>query len=349
MGRSPGTLKQLLSGVIGSGPKTARDMDREEARRAFYQILEQQANPITLGAFLLANRWKKNTPEELAAFIEVMQDQAVRVPPAKNNAVDIGANYDGKVQTVLLGVASGIIASAAGVPIAVHSGDRIPTKHGCTYKHVLDRLGVRTDLSPDESRQMIEENGFGFFYQPRYNPSVYHLLEVRNAMGVRTFINTIEKLANPAGARIHLGSFYHLAFAKRVIDTLKAVPSFSMERILLFQGLEGYDDIRPGYTKLVEWHNGSLRDFDLRTAEYGLNLSREDLRSDRLPEDSAAITEQLLSGKQLPCFSDAVALNAAVRIYAGGAAQSIEQGMAVAREVMQSDKPERILQQLKEF
>ncbi|HKJ68989.1 MAG TPA: anthranilate phosphoribosyltransferase [bacterium] len=349
MGRSPGILKHLLTEVVGSGPKTACDMQQDQARRAFRAILEQQSNPVTLGAFLLANRWKKNTPEELAAFIEVMHDQAVRVKPVNNNAVDIGANYDGKVHTVLLGVAAGIIAAAVGVPIVVHSGDRIPTKYGCTYTHVLDELGVRTDLSSGESRRMVEETGFGFFYQPRCNPAVHNLLDIRNNMGVRTFLNTIEKLANPAGAPVHLGSFYHLAFAKRVIETLKAVPSYSMERILLFQGLEGYDDVRPGYTKVVERRNGDLHDFDLQTAEYGLHLSREDLRSDRLPEDSAAITEQVLSGEHLPGFTEAVWLNAAVRLYAGDATHSIEQGMAVAQQVIQTGKPIRILQQLREF
>jgi hypothetical protein len=100
---------------------------------------------------------------------------------------------------------------------------------------------------------MTDQTGFGFYYQPRFNPGVDALYDRRAEMGVRTFVNTIETLANPANADVHLGSFYHLAFAKRIVDTFGEMERQSVDRVIMFQGLEGYDDIRPGSTVVAEY------------------------------------------------------------------------------------------------
>lgn len=163
--------------------------------------------------------------------------------------VDCGANYDGKGRSAILGVAAGVVAAAAGTPVVVHSGDRVPTQKQDAYKHVLDELGVHTELTPSDSADMVDETGFGFYYQPAFNPAIDDLFDRRDQMGVRTFVNTIETLANPAGASVHLGSFYHLAFAKKVVDTFVESEFHDLDRVLMFQGMEGYDDVRPGYTR----------------------------------------------------------------------------------------------------
>lgn len=174
-------------------------------------------------------------------------------------------------------VAAGLVAAAAGTPVVVHSGDRIPTEHGYTYRHVLDELGVSTDLGPEESAAMVDETGFGFYYQPRYNPGVHALLDSRDALGVRTFVNTIETLANPANARIHLGSFFHLSFARRIAGALERSETQAVHRLVLFRGLEGYDDIRPGHSTVAEMTDGDLEDYRLDTADYGLDADRDAL------------------------------------------------------------------------
>ncbi|MDY7083381.1 MAG: anthranilate phosphoribosyltransferase, partial [Halobacteria archaeon] len=176
---------------MGTGPKSAEDMSYEQAAEAFDAVLEGDYENTTLGAFWLANRWKRNTPEELAAFVDEMREHVETAEPSVN-AVDCGANYDGKRQTALLSVAAGVVSAAAGTPVVVHSGDRVPTHKGTAYKHVLDELGVKTDLAPGESADMVDETGFGFYYQPRFNPDVHALYDRRDEMGVRTFVNTTE-------------------------------------------------------------------------------------------------------------------------------------------------------------
>jgi len=181
---------------------------------------------------------------------------------------------------------------------------------------------------------MTDEVGFGFYYQPRFNPGVDGLYDRRAEMGVRTFLNTIETLANPADADVHLGSFYHLPFAKRIVDTFAEMTSQHVPRVIMFQGLEGYDDLRPGTTVVAEFDDGEFDDYEIETAEYGMDFDREALAVEDVAADSATITEEVLAGEREDAFADAIALNAAVRIYAREDTDSIREGLEMARDAL---------------
>ncbi len=378
-------LHRLMTEVVGSGHKSAEDMTRPQAREAMTRIFAGDPAETTLGAFWLANRWKRNTPEELAAFTDVMREESLESAVPDCDPVDCGANYDGKHTSALLGVASGLVAAAAGTPVVTHSGDRVPTQEATAYKHVLDELGIRTDLSPAESADMVDEVGFGFYYQPRFNPLVANLSDRRAEMGVRTFLNTVETLANPAGADVHLGSFYHLAFAKRVVDTFGEMDTQDVGRVIMFQGLEGYDDIRPGTTVVAEYDRSRggagagrggegggtgaggggggdgnedtgggdgddvFTDYEVETAAYGMDFEREDLAVEDVAADSARLTEEVLTGERDDHFADAVALNAAIRVYARGDADTIEDGVGLARSAVAEGGAQDRLARLREY
>ena len=343
-------LKRLMTEVVGSGPKSADDMNREQAREAFQRILAGEPDATTLGAFWLANRWKRNNPEELAAYTDVMREESVVTAAPEADPVDCGANYDGKHSSALLGVGAGLVAAAAGTPVVVHSGDRVPTQKATAYKHVLDDLGVRTELEPAESAEMVDETGFGFYYQPAFNPGVHDLLDRRDQMGVRTFVNTVETVANPADADVHLGSFYHLTFAKKMTDLMEESAQLDYSRAIFFQGMEGYDDIRPGYTKVAEWNEGEdLEDYEIETAEYGMEMDNEDLEVDDVTADSAAITEAVLAGEREDHFADAIALNGAFRMYARQDVDSLDEGLERARDVLADGSAQAVLEDLREF
>jgi anthranilate phosphoribosyltransferase len=361
-------LKRLMTEVVGSGKRSAEDMSYDQAAEAMRRILAGEPDHTTLGAFWLANRWKHNVGEELAAYTDVVcEDVAYAEPDA--DPVDCGANYDGKGETAILGAAAGIVAAAAGTPVVVHSGDRVPTQKQDAYKHVLDALGVATELTPRDSAAMVDETGFGFYYQPAFAPHVDALRDRRDQMGVRTFLNTIETIANPANADVHLGSFYHLAFAKKMCDTFARSHHHDLSRVIMFQGMEGYDDIRPGYTKVAEWNAtgddeggdadadadavsaGSFTDYEIETADYGMDFEYDDLAVD--PDDvageSADITREVLAGERDDRFRDAIALNTAVRIYAGGDADDLDAGLDAARSAIDDGSATAVLEELQAF
>ena len=347
-----------MAEVCGSGHKSADDLTREQAREAFERIIAGVPNDTTLGAFWLANRWKRNTPTESAAYTDLMSEHVDGYAP-DCDPVDCGANYDGKGRTAIFGVAAGVVAAAAGTPVVVHSGDRIPTQKQDAYKHVLDELGVPTELSPRTSAEMTDKTGFGFYYQPAFNPAVDELFERRDRMGVRTFVNTIETLANPAGANVHLGSFYHLAFVKKIIHTVGESDSLDFDRVIMFQRMDGYDDIRPGLTKVAEWNAGGdngdranqtdFDDFEIQTAEYGMAFESEDLAVGNVAADSAQMAKTVLSGERTDTFADAVALNAALRIYAREDVDSIDEGLDAARTAIADGSAAAVLEELQAF
>jgi anthranilate phosphoribosyltransferase len=333
-------LRRLLTDVVGSGPKTADDMSYEQAREAFARVLVGDPDDATLGAFLLANRWKESAPEELAGFADAMRERSVVAAAPDADPVDCGGNYDGKKKTAVLGVASGLVAAAAGTPVVAHSGPSLPAKHGTTYGDVLAELGVPTDLDPAASAAMTDEVGFGFYAQSRFNPLVHDLRERRESVGVRTSVNTVETLANPADASVHFGSFYHLSYAERIADTVRESAELPFERVVMAQGIEGYDDVRPGTTRVAKWaaesgtEGGRIEDDEVETADFGVEFEREDLRVEELPADSARVTEEVLTGERDGAFADAVALNAGFRVYAGGGAASVAEGVERARDAI---------------
>lgn len=342
-------LRRLLTEVMGSGPNSADDMTYDQAHEGMVRVLGADPDPTTLGAFLLANRWKRNTPEELAGFLDAMRERSVQVAEPSTKPVDCGANYDGKVDTALLGVAAGVTAAAAGTPVVVHSGGRIPATCGAVYRHVLDELGVPTALEPAESAAMVEATGFGFYDQRRFNPGVHGLLDRREALGVRSFLNTIETLANPANAAVHLGSFFHRSFPEKIIETFRESRTLSVDRVVMVRGLEGYDDARPERTTVVEYRDGELTDFDLDADSLGLSASTAALEVDDVAVDSARLTEAVLTGDAGTSVTDAVALNAGLRLFAASETESVAQGVDRARATIESGRATAVLQRLRDF
>ena len=343
-------LKRLMTEVVGSGVKSAEDLTRDQATDAMRRILAGEPDHTTLGAFWIANRWKHNVAEELAAYADVICEDVVYAEPDAD-PVDCGANYDGKGDTAILGAAAGIVAAGAGTPVVAHSGDRVPTQKQDAYKHVLDDLGVRTEIDPGTSADMVDDTGFGFYYQPEFAPHVHGLHGRRDQVGVRTFLNTVETILNPARADVHLGSFYHLAFAKKITDTFDLMDTRSPGRVVMFQGMEGYDDIRPGYTKVGEWADGEFTDYEIETPEYGMDFDSEDLEvdPDDVAGDSAELTAEIVAGDRDDHFADAVALNAAFRIYARDDADSLDEGLDRARESIDSGAAAAVLDDLRAF
>ena len=330
---NPEALRDIVP-VVGSGPKTAEDMTYDQARASMELILDGEPDPTTLGAFWLANRWKHNEPEELAGFLDAVREHSLDTVEPDADPVDCGANYDGKHDTALLGVASGLVAAAAGTPVVAHSADRMPASFGVTYCDVLAELGVATDLEPVDSAAMVDEVGFGFYYQPRFAPDVHALLNRREATVVRTFVNTVETLVNPANADAHLGSFFHASFGRKLVDTLRESQTQDVGRVVTVQGLEGYDDVRPGYAKALAWDGDDYDEFEIRAEELGLDLESKDLEIEDVRVDSARLTKEILSGDRDDHWADAVALNAAIRVFARGDADSIPEGLDVARDVL---------------
>jgi len=331
---------------IGQGPKASRDLTREEARDAMEMILRRQATPAQTGGFLLVQRYKGESAEELLGFADAVRAHANVIAPKVEGLLDIGSPYDGRKRSLVVSPAASIVACAAGVPVVMHGEKDIGPKHGVPVGDVLEAMGVAVDAEPDEVRESIEVEGFGYMRSARFVPAVYALRELRDEIALRSNLSTIEKLYNLAGASYSLVGLTHLPYLEKM---MAAVTRLGFRRVMIVQGIEGNEDApsaRP--CRVFEWSGGDVRESRLDPKEYGLTpASQEDLAGGDAAHSARACAEAL-SGDASPPLRDLVCLNAGIRVYLAERAGDIAGGIAKARAALESGAAAAKLEALRE-
>ncbi len=318
---------------IGQGPKAARDLTREEARDALGLILSQQVARAQMGGFLLVERFKGESAEELLGFAGAIKAGAAHIKPNAEGLLDVGSPYDGRKKNVVVSPAACIVAAAAGVPVVMHGEKDIPPKHGVAVGDVLEALGIDIEGAPAEVERSIEETGFGFMRQRLFVPQVFALKDLREEIALRSAVNTIEKLYNLAGASYSLVGLTHLPYLEKMLE---AVKQMGFRRVMIVQGIEGNEDVptaRP--CRVFEWDGAEMREYRLNPAEYDLAPASPEELAGRDAAHSAEVSLRVLEGQPGP-HRDLVALNAGVRIYLAQRAAGIGEGIARAREAIDS-------------
>lgn len=334
------SLKNFMS-TMGTGPKSSEDLSYDEARRAMSQILADSLEPVSFGAFTVAERWKGQSTEELAGFLDHIRDEHTRfIDPDRDFYLDVAGRFDGKVSSVNTELPASLLTAAAGVPVFTHSERNVPTKGGTTSLDVLEALGLPVEPDRKTSARALDQIGFSYSSQSVYAPDLATIKPLRRELGVRCFINTIESMVNPANAPVHVGSFYHLTFASRVTETFDRLESGSPERVTMIQGIEGQTELRAGDCLIAEWADGELDDREFNSTEYGLGFDRSDLEDiGPTSEQSAQLMRRLIRGDDVPDpYEESVIWNASSRLLAGDEVNSLEEGIELARATLESEE-----------
>jgi len=333
-GDSPFQRMQYFLREIGQGPKHCRDLTREEAREALDMILSQQVPRAQMGGFLLLERFKGESGEELLGFTDAIRASACQIRPNVEGLLDIGSPYDGRRRHLVVSPVAAIVAAAAGVPVVMHGEKDLPPKHGVGVIDVLEALAVEVDAEPAAVQASVEEVGFGFMRQRRFVPALFALRDLREEIALRSNLNTVEKLYNLAGAAYSLIGLTHLPYLEKM---LAAAKQMGFRRLMIVQGLEGNEDVptsRP--CRLFEFLAGELREYRLNPAEYGVQpASAEDTAGGDAAYNAQALWA-VLAGEDRGPRRGLVALNAGLHIYLAERAATIAQGLAQAREVIDS-------------
>ncbi len=330
---------------IGQGPKNCRDLTREEARDAMELILTQQVTRAQMGGFLLVERFKGESAEELLGFADAIGTHARTIRPKVEGLLDVGSPYDGRKKSLVISPAASIVAAAAGVPVVMHGEKNMPPKHGVAVGDVLQALGVDVDAEPDDVARSIEELGFGYMRSAHFLPALFAMKELREEIALRSNINTIEKLYNLAGAAYSIIGLTHLPYLEKMLE---AVKQMGFRRIMIIQGIEGNEDAptsRP--CRVFEFRDGEMSEYRLNPQEYGLTpASAEELAATEVSR-SADATIAALNGAA-GSLRDLVVLNAGIRIYLAERAESLGEGIARARQAIDSGAARAKLEALKQ-
>jgi anthranilate phosphoribosyltransferase len=335
---------------IGQGPRAGRDLTRDEAREAMSLILSQQATPAQVGGFLLLQRYKGETPDELIGFAEAIRAGARTIAPKVDGLLDIGSPYDGRKKSIVVSPASAIVAAAAGVPVVMHGEKAIGPKFGVPIGDVLESLGVDIDGSPEQVALSVEQRSLGYMRQSRFVPQVFALRDLRTDIALRTCVSTLEKIYNLAGASYSLLGLSHLPYAEKM---LAAASEIGFKRVMIIQGIEGNEDAptsRPCRAFLWEARDhaadGVREEIRIDPSDYNLQPATAEEMAGGDAGENARIAEAVLLGAQ-GGYRDLVLLNAGIRIWLTERADSIAEGISRAREWIDSGKARAKLEELR--
>jgi anthranilate phosphoribosyltransferase len=328
-------LAELLDG---------HDLTREDARAVMDSIMSGEATPAQIGGFLVALRLKGETADEIAGCAEAMRAHVLPVKPAREDLVDTAGTGGDGGKTFNISTAAALVAAAAGAGVAKHGNRSVSSQAGSA--DVLEALGFRLDLSPERIARSIDELGFGFMFAPTHHPSMRHAAPVRRELAARTVFNVLGPLTNPAGARAQIVGVYSPLLVPVIADVLAALGA---HRAFVVHGAGGIDELSPAGPNLVyEVVEGSVRRREIDPLELGIErCDPEELRGGSAEENAASIRAVFRGGNG--GRRAAIVLNAAGAIAASGHAEDLREGVAVAREALDSGAAASRLDQLIAF
>jgi anthranilate phosphoribosyltransferase len=340
-------ITEALSRVVAG-----QHLGRSEAESVMNGIMSGQATDAQIAAFLTALRMKSETVEELIGFASVLRAKACQVRPQSGVAAAFsGTERDMLVDTCGTGgdasgtfnisTATAFVVSGAGVRVAKH-GNRSVTSL-CGSADVVERLGVRIDLTPEAVARCIDEVGIGFLYAPLLHEAMRYVMLVRREMKIRTVFNLLGPLCNPAQARAQVLGVYNEKLTEMMAHVLSALGA---HRAFVVHGSDGLDEISiTGESKISEVREGEVRTYYVSPEDFGLTRAPMETILGGDATRNAEIIREILGGRK-NTRRDVVLLNAAAGIVAGGKAGTLGEGIELARLSIDSGEAQARLEKL---
>jgi anthranilate phosphoribosyltransferase len=321
-----------------------RDLTRSEAREVMDQIMKGEATAAQIGAFLIAMRIKRETPEEIVGCAQAMRAHVLAVHPRRRDLVDTAGTGGDGARTFNISTAAALVAAAAGAGVAKHGNRAVSSASGSA--DVLEALGLDLELPPERVERSIDELGFGFLFAPSHHPAMRYAAPVRRELAMRTVFNVLGPLTNPAGARAQVVGVY----APELVPIIATVlAQLGAERAFVVHGADGIDELSPTGPNLVcEVAGGEVRRREIDPLDLGIpRCVPSDLAGDS-PACNATLIREIFAGRPGPP-RHAVLLNAAGAIAAAGHARDLAEGLALAAEAIDSGAAGRRLDDLVAF
>lgn len=328
-------FKPIIAKVATGSPLT-----REEAEKAFDQILSGEATLAQMGAFLMALRVRGETVEEISGAVAAMRAKMLRVK-APEGALDIvgtGGDNSGSWNVSTL---AAILAAATGLKIAKHGNRAASSKSGAA--DVLTALGVKVGIEPAIIERCIDQAGVGFMFAPAHHSSMRHVAPVRVEMGTRTIFNLLGPLSNPAGVKKQVIGVFSESWMIPVAETLKNLGSTD---VWVVHGSDGLDEITTtGETKIVALKNGAISSFTITPEDAGLKRAKpEDLKGGD-GEHNAKALMAVLDGER-SAYRDIAVLNAAAALMVADRAKTLDEAARIVEAAIDDGRAKKILETL---
>lgn len=332
----------MIKEAIGKLVKR-QDLSRLEAGAVMTEIMEGQATTAQLGSFLTALNMKGETGDEIAGLAESMRAKALQVATDGPVLDIVGTGGDG-LNTFNISTAAAIVAAGAGVRIAKH-GNRAATGK-CGAADVLEKLGVKIDLTPEQVTECIRQTGIGFMFAMTFHPAMKHAAGTRREIGVRTVFNILGPLTNPAHAQYQVLGVPNPELAIKIVSALSQM---DLRHALVVYGLNGMDELSiAGPSVYYEIKGRQVKKNEITPEELELKSWPIESILGGTPEENAGLIRQVLQGVIGP-HRDAVVLNAAAGLLAADKVSSLQEGVILAGQVIDSGKAAGKLKEMVKF
>ncbi len=338
--REPFLIRENLKSIL-----SGKDMTMEEAESFMEEVTEGNLTPSQIAGFLVALNGKGICSKEIAGCAKVLRNKKLTVDTHLEVTDTCGTGGDG-LGTFNISSFAALVASACGVPVAKHGNRSVSSK--CGSADFYAALGIDIDLDPIDASNSLENSGFAFLFAPRYHHAMKHCAVPRKELGIKTIMNLLGPLSNPAGASKQLIGVFSKDYIRPMAEAAKLV---GIGRALIVHGWDGMDEISVSTsTSMAELkEDGTVAEYNFNPIEIGLScFPREKLKGGNA-EKNVKLARELLLGRGEPALREAVLLNTGGSLYIAGTADSIKEGYLIAMDALDSGRVERKLEEIIDF
>lgn len=309
-----------------------QDLTSEVMEQVMDEIMNNEATDAQKASFLTALAMKGETIDEITAAAKVMRKHCEKFLNDQDVLEIVGTGGDGS-NTFNISTAASIVTSAAGVPVAKHGNRAASSK--CGTADCLEALGVKIDISPEKSQKLLNDINICFLFAQKYHTAMRFVGGVRREMGIRTLFNILGPLANPAGASMQLLGVYS---ADLVEPLARVLSNLGVKSAMVVYGEDSIDEISMSApTKVCEFKDGNFKTYEITPEQFGFERCQKSELVGGTPQENTQILRDILDGKD-GAKRNAVLLNAGAAIYVAGKADSIDSGIKIAKDMIDSGK-----------
>ncbi|GIM29810.1 anthranilate phosphoribosyltransferase [Clostridium polyendosporum] len=320
------------------------NLSEEEMTLIMDNIMEGKLTNSQIASFLTALRIKGENVDEITAAARVMRSKVIPLGKIDEFTIDTCGTGGDKKGTFNVSTAVSMIAAAAGITVVKHGNRSVSSN--CGSADVLETLGVNISMAPEDVYQCIKEVNIGFLFAPTFHPAMKYAAVPRREMGIRTIFNILGPLTNPASANGQVLGVFSPALTESLAKVLK---NLGTERAMVVHGLDGMDEITlSGDTQVSELRDGEIETYIINPSDFGLKTSD---MSEVIGGDSkknAQIIIDIFNGEN-GSKRDIVLLNAAAALVVGKKAKDMNEGIEMAKEIIDSGKAMKKLNEWKSF
>ena len=314
-----------------------RDLSESEAAAVMQELMTGEATPSQAGALLVGLRMKGETVDEITGMVRVMREKALRVE-VEGDLLDVVSTGGGSFDPFNISTTAALVCASAGVRVAKHGNRGFTSTAGAA--DVLEALGARLELTPEQVGTCIEKTGFGFLFAQSFHPAMRFVGPTRREIGVRNIFNSLGPLTNPAGARFQLLGVGDPALAPKVAQVLSRLGT---GRAFVVHSEDGLDEVSlSGKTLVQDVRSGSVEQFEITPEEAGFERVPLEAVKTGTAAENAGRLRAVLAGKPGP-DADYSLINAGAALLVCGRAVSLRQGVEQAREAIASGAAQRAL------